>query len=169
MIADHRIVQLYRFSIFPSRCRAFWKCEKFNISTVKENNWMGYMKVMLIKVEIYSLSSTFWSWQICTFIGPNHRRCSLDGSSSSIWILLLSIIILVEPIKEIEITSWKARACGTFTRVGEVSDIERVSAANEWDFWYFTNECEDPVQSAFHAVICLFYTYWDSAILKNIS
>ena len=25
------------------------------------------------------------------------------------------------------------------------------------------------VKSAFHAVICLFYTYRDSAILKNIS
>ena len=33
--------------------------------------------------------------------------------------------------KEIEITSWKARAYGIFTRVGEVSEIERVSAANE--------------------------------------
>ena len=55
-------------------------------------------------------------------------------------------------------TSWKARAYGIFTRVGEVSEIERVSAANEWDFWYKTNECENPVQSAFHAVICLFHT-----------
>ena len=33
--------------------------------------------------------------------------------------------------EEIEITSWKARAYGIFTRVGEVSEIERVSAANE--------------------------------------
>ena len=32
---------------------------------------------------------------------------------------------------EIEITSWKGRAFGIFTRVGEVSEIERVSAANE--------------------------------------
>ena len=32
---------------------------------------------------------------------------------------------------QIEITSWKARAYGIFTRVGEVSEIERVSAANE--------------------------------------
>ena len=64
---------------------------------------------------------------------------------------------------EIEITSWKARAYGIFTRFGAVSEIERVSAANEWDFWYFTSECENPVQSAFHAVVCLFRTYWDSA------
>ena len=61
----------------------------------------------------------------------------------------------------IEITSWKVRAYGIFTRVAEVSEIEQVSAANKTDFWYFTNECENPVQSAFHAVICLFYTYWD--------
>ena len=56
-------------------------------------------------------------------------------------------------IWNIEVTSWKARAYGIFTRVDEVSEIERVSAANEWDFWYFTNECENPVQNAFHAVI----------------
>ena len=52
-------------------------------------------------------------------------------SSSSIWVLVLSIIILVVPIEEIEITSWKARAYGFFTQVDEVSEIERVSAANE--------------------------------------
>ena len=34
-------------------------------------------------------------------------------------------------VGEIEITSWKVRAYGIFTRVGEVSEIERVSAANE--------------------------------------
>ena len=33
--------------------------------------------------------------------------------------------------KEIEITSWKVRAYRIFTRVGEVSEIERVSAANK--------------------------------------
>ena len=33
--------------------------------------------------------------------------------------------------KYIEITSWKAHAYGIFTRVGKVSEIERVSAANE--------------------------------------
>ena len=42
-----------------------------------------------------------------------------------------------------------------------------MSAANEWDFRYFTNECENPVQSVFHDVICLFYTYRGSAILKK--
>ena len=42
---------------------------------------------------------------------------------------VLSNFMKVE--KDIEITSWKARAYGIFTRVGEVSEIERVSAANE--------------------------------------
>ena len=71
--------------------------------------------------------------------------------------------------ENIEITSWKARAYGIFTRVGEASEIERVSAANEWDFWYKTNECENPVQSAFHAVICLFHTYWDFCYLSSFN
>ena len=35
------------------------------------------------------------------------------------------------PVDDIEITSWKACAYGIFTRVGEVSEIERVSAASE--------------------------------------
>ena len=63
----------------------------------------------------------------------------------------------------------EACAYGIFTRVGEVREIERVRCAHSFDFWYFTNECENPILSGFHAVICLFYTYWDSAILKNIS
>ena len=42
---------------------------------------------------------------------------------------------------------------------GVVSEVERVRATNELDFCYFTNDCENPVQSAFHAVICLFDTY----------
>ena len=69
----------------------------------------------------------------------------------------------------IEITSWKARAFGIFTRVGEVSEIERVSAANEWDLLYKTNECENPVQTAFHAVIYLFYTYRDFFNLSSFN
>ena len=34
-------------------------------------------------------------------------------------------------VKDIEVTSRKVRAYGIFTRVGVVSEIERVSAANE--------------------------------------
>ena len=59
----------------------------------------------------------------------------------------------------IEITSWKARAYGIFTLVGFVSEISLIRCAHLFDFRYFTNSCENPVQSAFHAVICLFYTY----------
>ena len=40
-------------------------------------------------------------------------------------------IIPLALVGYIEITSWKARAYGIFTRVGEVPEIERVSAANE--------------------------------------
>ena len=39
--------------------------------------------------------------------------------------------ICMNSVLDIEITSWEARAYGIFTRVGEVSEIERVSAANE--------------------------------------
>ena len=35
-------------------------------------------------------------------------------------------LLLYHLVKEIEITSWKARAYGIFTRVGEVSEIEQV-------------------------------------------
>ena len=84
-------------------------------------------------------------------------------------ILVTMAMPLSSHVKDIEITSWRARAYGIFTRVGEVSEIERVSAANEWDFWYKTNECENLVQSAFHAVICLFHTYWDFCYLSSFN
>ena len=48
--------------------------------------------------------------------------------------LCLSYVRILGPkrnLDHIEITSWKARAYEIFTRVGEVSEIERVSAANE--------------------------------------
>ena len=41
---------------------------------------------------------------------------------------------LIAVLKNVEITSWKVRAYGIFTRVCEVSEIERVSAANKRDF-----------------------------------
>ena len=82
-----------------------------------------------------------------------------EGAISRVMKIYERKLFISKVCAEIEITSWKARAYGIFTRVGEVSEIERVSAANEWDFWYKTSECENPVQSAFHAVICLFYTY----------
>ena len=44
---------------------------------------------------------------------------------------LLGFVLNSPNVLDIEITSWKARAYRIFTRVGEVSEIERVSAANE--------------------------------------
>ena len=41
-------------------------------------------------------------------------------------------------------------ANGIYARVVDVSEIERVSAANEEDFW-----------CTFNVVLCLLYTYWD--------
>lgn len=40
--------------------------------------------------------------------------------------------------QSIENTSWKVRAYGIYALVVDVSEKERVSAANEWDFWYKT-------------------------------
>ena len=54
----------------------------------------------------------------------------------------------------------EVRAYDIYARVVDVSEIERVSVANEWHLWY-KNECVDTVQSTFHVVLCLFYTYWD--------
>ena len=49
----------------------------------------------------------------------------------SIYLFTNSAAILNPIVLKIEITSWKARAYEIFTRVGAVSEIERVSAANE--------------------------------------
>ena len=43
-----------------------------------------------------------------------------------------------------------------FMESARVSAIGHVSTANSFNFRYKTNECENPIQSAFHAVICLF-------------
>ena len=53
----------------------------------------------------------------------------------------------------------EVRAYDIYARVVDVSEIERVSLANEWHLWY-KNECVDTVQSTFHVVLWLFYTYW---------
>ena len=53
------------------------------------------------------------------------------------------------------------RAYSIYARVVGVSENERLSVANEWVFWYKNNSCVNTVQSTSHAVICLFYTYWD--------
>ena len=53
------------------------------------------------------------------------------------------------------------RAYGIYARVVDVSEIERVSASNEWNFW-FKNECVNTIQNTFHVVLCLLHTYWDT-------
>ena len=70
-------------------------------------------------------------------------------------------IAAIMPMRLVENTSWKVLAYGIYTRVVFVSEIERVSAANEWDFWYKNNEWVNTVRSTLHVVLCLLYTYWD--------
>ena len=45
-------------------------------------------------------------------------------------------IAAIMPMRLTENTSWKVLAYGIYTRVVFVSEIERVRAANESDFWY---------------------------------
>ena len=58
-------------------------------------------------------------------------------------------------------------AYGIYTRVVFVSEIERVSAANESDFWYKNNEWVNTVRSTLRVVLCLLYTYWDKKKLLS--
>ena len=53
------------------------------------------------------------------------------------------------------------QAYGIYAQVVDVSEIEWVIAANESDFWYKNNKSVNTVQSTFHVVLCLLYTYWD--------
>ena len=68
-----------------------------------------------------------------TFIAdsfPNGSEASCGGISHKLQVRVERVVCIASLLK-IEITSWKARAYGIFTRVGEVSEIEQVSAANE--------------------------------------
>ena len=69
--------------------------------------------------------------------------------------------ILFTRVKFIENTSWKVLAYGIYARVVDVSEILLVRCAHSFDFWYKNNECVNTVQSTFHVVLCLLYTYWD--------
>ena len=54
-------------------------------------------------------------------------------------------------------------AHGIYTRVVDVSEIERASAANEWDFWYKNNEWINTVRSTLHVFIIYVvvqFSYW---------
>ena len=52
------------------------------------------------------------------------------------------------------------QAYGIYARVVDVSKIEQMSAANQWDFWYKNNKCVNIAQGTFHVVLLLLYTYW---------
>ena len=47
-----------------------------------------------------------------------------------------------------------------------VVDISEISLVHSFDFWY-KNECVNTVQSTFHAVLCLLYTYWNIHHVAN--
>lgn len=48
-----------------------------------------------------------------------------------------------------------------------VSEIEQVSTANKWDFWYKNNEFLNTVQRTILMALCLLYTYWAFSYLFN--
>ena len=63
-------------------------------------------------------------------------------------------------VEKIEITSWAGGAYGIFARVGDVSEIERASAASERArFLIQTTSVKIPYKPAAHEVIYLFHTY----------
>ena len=51
----------------------------------------------------------------------------------------MCLYVLLKTSEYIENTSSKVLAYGIYARVVDVSEIERVSAANELDFWYKNN------------------------------
>ena len=86
--------------------------------------------------------------------------CLLSGAfPNSSWKPLSKIY--KTSMKHIENTSWKVLAYGIYARVVHVSEILLVRCAHSFDFWYKNNECVNTVQSSFHVVLCLLYTYWD--------
>ena len=73
--------------------------------------------------------------------------------------------------QSIENTSWKVRAYGIYALVVDVSEKERVSAANEWDFWYKNNECVNTRTKQFlFGIVFIIYIlrqspFWDLFIV----
>ena len=58
---------------------------------------------------------------------------------------------------------------GIYALVVFVSEIERVSAANEFDFWYFNNSCVNTVRQHFPwSILCILYTQNPWSALKGI-
>ena len=74
--------------------------------------------------------------------------------------------------QSIENTSWKVRAYGIYALVVDVSEKERVSAANEWDFWYKNNECVNTRTKQFlFGIVFIIYIlrqspFWDLFIVS---
>ena len=52
----------------------------------------------------------------------------------------------------------EVRAYSIYARFVDVSENEVVREAKEWVFWY-KYERLNALESTFHAVICIFYTY----------
>ena len=48
---------------------------------------------------------------------------------------------------------------GIYALVVFVSEIERVSAANEWDFWYVNSSCVNTVRPHFPWSILYFFEF----------
>ena len=65
----------------------------------------------------------------------------------------MPVIVFISKDIVIKIASWKARACGIFARVGDVYEIQRVSAG------------KNRVQSAFHVVIYLNFIHAETLLL----
>ena len=54
---------------------------------------------------------------------------------------------------------------GNFALVVFVSEIERVSTANKWDFWYKNNECVST--GRLHFPWSILYLFWNSVDPKE--
>ena len=114
-----------------------------------------------------------WGWKLlpavttpCSILWRKFRKnwcrdVELSGNGSVHEFYCLKALLFFANREEIENTSRKVLAYGIYTRVVFVSEIKRVSPANEWDFWYKNNEWEDTIRSTLHVVLCLLYTYWD--------
>ena len=110
-----------------------------------------------------------WGWKLlpavttpCSILWRKFRKnwcrdVELSGNGSVHEFYWLKALLFFAYREEIENTSWKVLAYGIYTRVVFVSEIKRVSAANEWDFWYKSNEWVDTIRSTLHVVLCLLY------------
>ena len=118
----------------------------------------------------WSLSFSYYRKDSCRghtffpkFLGVKYSRLKVLGCFL-FWIFFLEGRLLLWD----KFSKWLI--CGKnrdyFMESARVRDFQTsISWCSIWN-WTSERECENPVQSAFHAVICLFHTYWDSASLK---